>query len=182
MRQKNNTYNKCKLLYGFLKMTCVLRLLCFVASVFVLAKCDIVDFKDCGRGNVKQVNVTGCPKSPCEFKLGTHVEIKATFIADMAAKYIFPEISVSLKRGEITFPEPRVDACALGKIVPRCPLKRNGTYTYSTDLEIRSYYPTVSKVTTVTYKGVNLAGEVVACVQINATIVKNPSLKKSRRN
>lgn len=123
-------------------------LLGLVAFYGVVTKATPVDFGNCT--GVQQhisaitVDVTPCPKQPCEFKKGTNVTCTISFTPTELVSNATLKVYGILGKVKIPFPLPNPNACSDHGLT--CPLKSGVPVELTITLPVLSVYPSVTVV------------------------------------
>merc|ERR1712215_434021 len=84
-------------------------------SALNLATSEVVQFTDCsegkGLGELEKLEITPCPKQPCELKKGTTVAVKATFIPHENVTDAESSVHGKVMGFWVPFPLPNAHAC-----------------------------------------------------------------------
>ncbi|MBN3299267.1 NPC intracellular cholesterol transporter 2 [Amia ocellicauda] len=114
-------------------------------SLFSVAVSEPVKYIDCGskEGKVIMVEVSPCPKQPCELKKGESYAVNVTFssAADSAtSKAVVHGVIAGVP---VPYPIPNDDGCKSGIV---CPIQKQKTYSYVNQLPVKTEYPSIKLV------------------------------------
>ncbi|XP_005986632.1 NPC intracellular cholesterol transporter 2 [Latimeria chalumnae] len=118
--------------------------LLFLALVSVTLS-EPVKFKDCGSqvGDIKMVEISPCPKMPCELRKGQTYHVNATFSSSAQSTNSKAIVHGILAGVPIPFPIPNSDGCKSGIV---CPIKPGEVYHYLNELPVKKEYPSIKLV------------------------------------
>jgi len=150
------------------KMKCIYNVFVFWG---IVGSALALKFKDCGSkfGTVKAVRVTGCDTTPiCDLPRETNVTFSVDFITKEAVTKGQTVVHGIIAGIPVPFPMDDPDACD-GSAQIKCPLKSNQSYTYSSNIAVKSMYPKVKLV--VKWEFTEQTGADVFCIELPAQIV-----------
>lgn len=104
-----------------------------------------VPYTDCGsiKGKVSGVTVSGCEnKSVCPLKKGTTAAIEVNFESETDTKTAKAVVHGIIQGVPLPFPPPQPNACIDSGL--KCPLQNGADYNYSTTINVRQSYPSLS--------------------------------------
>ncbi|RWS23248.1 group 2 allergen Ale o 2-like protein, partial [Leptotrombidium deliense] len=128
--------------------------------IYILKYCSFV-----GNGEVKSVDVVPCSSDPCEFTKGEKVQMTAVIIANQNSNHANISVTVEVEGIPIKFPGIDPDGCKSVK----CPLVEGQKYTFKTEIDVQSWMPAVSDMSTkMTWK---VAGDQKQLVCAYTTVV-----------
>ncbi|CAH1262677.1 NPC intracellular cholesterol transporter 2-like [Branchiostoma lanceolatum] len=142
-------------------------IIAFVASA-VLA--EPVKYLDCGSkvGQIVSVDVTPCPKEPCDLIKGGNTTIAVKFTSKEVVNNATAVVHGILAGVPIPFPLSNADGCKDSGL--ECPLKSSTTYMYTTILPVKSVYPQLKLV--VKWELKDEKKDDIFCFEVPVQIVK----------
>jgi Niemann-Pick C2 protein len=155
----------------------------FILTVLLFVtftKAGKVDFEDCGSklGKISEVDVSGCTTLPCSLPRGSTVKFEVTFEPNTNVSAATAVVHGILAGIPIPFPIPNPDGCKDSGLT--CPLSAGKSYTYSTDLPVKTMYPSVKVIVKWELK----SNDDIFCMQIPVQITssRNATPKKMISN
>ncbi|XP_018619584.2 NPC intracellular cholesterol transporter 2-like [Scleropages formosus] len=139
----------------------------FLSVSLALACADPVAYKDCGSdvGKAAAVEVTPCPKIPCELHKGQSYSVNVTFSSYVESKTSKAVVHGIIAGVPIPFAIPDDDGCKSGIV---CPIEKK-SYSYMNQLLVKLEYPSLKLV--VKWELVDDANKDLFCVLIPVQIV-----------
>lgn len=121
-----------------------LLLLCGLISGF-----NCVVWKNCAgvatKGKVSAVVVVGCDKDPvCSMKKGQNATFSVKFVANENSSKLSAVVHGIVAGIPVPFPLDNPDGCKDCGIT--CPIKNNNEYTYTTNIFVKTSYPSIKLV------------------------------------
>ncbi|KAG5857543.1 NPC intracellular cholesterol transporter 2-like [Anguilla rostrata] len=119
-----------------------IRVVSICLSLFVLTYAEPVKYVDCGSAvaKVSSVEVSPCPKQPCELKRGQSYAVNVTFLSDDASQTSKAVVHGVIAGIPVPFSIPNDDGCTSGVV---CPIQKAKTYSYVNQLPVKSTYPSI---------------------------------------
>ncbi|KAF3701265.1 Epididymal secretory protein E1 16.5 kDa secretory protein [Channa argus] len=104
-----------------------------------------VQFKDCGSttGKVDSVDIDPCDSTPCQLHKGKSYTVNVTFSSSVDSKTSTAVVHGIIAGVPVPFPVPIEDGCKSGI---QCPIQKQITYHYATELPVKSEYPSIKVV------------------------------------
>ncbi|XP_027027936.1 NPC intracellular cholesterol transporter 2 [Tachysurus fulvidraco] len=101
-----------------------------------------VKFVDCGSsvGKVIEVDIIPCPSQPCQLHKGQSYGVNVTFVSEVDSQTSKAVVHGMIAGVPVPFPIPNDDGCKSGI---QCPLQKQKTYSYLTQLPVKSEYPCI---------------------------------------
>lgn len=128
-------------------MKCSKELLVTLLTFFLVFKCQLstgksVDFEDCGKGQVKSLDISPCEEEPCKFIPGEvkHVSVKFDAISGQSFESSENKMIVDFVSIDVEYPGVADDICEKLK----CPLVPGNNYNYTFQVEVKEYLPIIS--------------------------------------
>ncbi|RVE57151.1 hypothetical protein OJAV_G00213540 [Oryzias javanicus] len=120
---------------GFIVGLCLMGLTCATSVKFV----------DCGSssGKVAMVDINPCSTQPCQLHKGDSYTVNVTFNSGVESQTSTAVVHGIIAGVPIPFPIPVADGCKSGI---QCPIQKEQTYNYATELPVKSEYPPIKLV------------------------------------
>ncbi|KAG5446315.1 Phosphatidylglycerol/phosphatidylinositol transfer protein [Clonorchis sinensis] len=112
---------------------------------------------------VNSVSVDPCSTMPCVLRRGGPTTVSIVFQANNTAGF-HGDAAVQFIKWGIPFPFGLKDPQICGDVKPSCPLQSGQLYTYTKELFISSWYPSVYA--TVRWRLKNTNGDSMVCVEV----------------
>ncbi|XP_020388862.1 NPC intracellular cholesterol transporter 2-like [Rhincodon typus] len=122
-------------------MAVLCRLLVTLLSLGALCGAEPVKFLEC-ESTAEQiiVDITPCPLQPCQLRKGQMYNVNVTFTSTTSSSTSKADVHGILSGIPVPFHIPNSDGCKSGI---KCPIQKNGRYSYVTSLPVKDIYPTV---------------------------------------
>ncbi|XP_035698025.1 NPC intracellular cholesterol transporter 2-like [Branchiostoma floridae] len=142
-------------------------IIAFVASA---ALAESVKYHDCGstKGEIVYVDVSPCPKLPCDLIKGGNTSIAVKFTSKEVVNNATAVVHGILAGVPVPFPLNNPDGCKDSGLV--CPLKASTTYSYTAVLPVKSVYPQLKLV--VKWELKDEKKDSIFCFEVPVQIVK----------
>ncbi|KAI1278368.1 Mite group 2 allergen Gly d 2.02 [Halotydeus destructor] len=111
-----------------------------------------ISFTDCGKGEVKWVDVSPCDNEPCMFKKGTNVTMIASIIANQDTETASLEVTVDILGIPVDY--PGIDSNLCDKV--SCPIVTGKQYEATYVIFADDYFPSLK--TEMTWDATGSAG------------------------
>jgi len=111
-------------------------------SLITLTCAEPVKFVDCGStvGKVSVVDITPCPKQPCQLHKGQSYAVNVTFSSEVESQTSKAIVHGVIAGVPIPFPIPIEDGCQSGIA---CPIQKQKSYNYVNQLPVKPAYPSI---------------------------------------
>lgn len=122
-----------------------LRSLLTIVIIYLITinvNCKKVTFEDCGKGQVKSLDITPCENEPCPFVPGEQKNVTVQFeaIGDEIVESSDNKMIVDFVSIDIEYPGVDDDICE--KLI--CPLIPGKLYNYTFQVEVKEYLPSLA--------------------------------------
>ncbi|XP_041121219.1 NPC intracellular cholesterol transporter 2-like isoform X2 [Polyodon spathula] len=116
-----------------------------LASLVAVSVAEPIKYLDCGSivGKISSVDVSPCPKQPCELVKGESYTVNVTFSSDAASQTSKAIVHGVIAGVPVPFPIPNEDGCKSGI---QCPIQQQKTYSYINQLPVKTEYPSLKLV------------------------------------
>ncbi|KAG7328277.1 hypothetical protein KOW79_008221 [Hemibagrus wyckioides] len=107
-----------------------------------LSHAEQVKFVDCGSsvGNVIEVDINPCPTQPCQLHKGQSYAVNVTFASGTDTRTSKAVVHGVIAGVPVPFAIPNDDGCKSGI---QCPIQNQKTYSYVTQLPVKTEYPSI---------------------------------------